>query len=73
MKHVTIGIPEGQYAFFMKLIRSLTFPVIIEQPEEKAILKNIETGLNQMKEVKAGKRKSRPVSELLREMADDKG
>jgi hypothetical protein len=40
---------------------------------KKAILKNIETGLNQMKGVKAGTRKARPVSELLREMADDKG
>jgi hypothetical protein len=76
MKQVTLNIPENQFPFFMKLVRSLNFVQVAEPTNledqlsstQKETWSNIKTGFEELKEVEKGKRKARPVQELLNEL-----
>ena len=61
MKQVTIKIPEKNFSFFMKLMRSLNFVKIIEapktvedqlNPEQKETWVNIRQGFEELKWLK---------------------
>ena len=76
MKQVTLNIPENQFSFFMKLVRSLNFVQVAEpeqvenklSPAQKETWQLIKTGFEELKEVQQGKRKARPVQALLDEL-----
>jgi hypothetical protein len=76
MKQITLNIPENHFAFFMQLVHSLSFiqvadPVSIEESlnsAQKKTWKSIKIGLEELKEVRQGKRKARPVQALLNEL-----
>ena len=76
MKQVTLNIPENQFSFFMKLVRSLNFVEVAEptnledqlSPAQRETWQNIKTGFEELKEVEQGKRKARPVQALLDEL-----
>lgn len=55
--------------FFLELLRSLPFvKATAVQDEKEAVLDSVRTAADQMKQVKAGKLKGRPVQKLLDEL-----
>lgn len=68
---VTIDIKDSKAGFFMELIKSLSFVKKVkveEAPNKKQILAGVKQGVEEMKLIKAGKLKGRPVQELLDEL-----
>lgn len=78
MKQITLNIPERQFSFFMKLVRSLNFVEVVDPvtqsvedtltPEQKETWQNVKTGFEDMKLVEQGKLKTRPVQALFDEL-----
>lgn len=77
MKQVTINVPENKFAFFMKLMKSLSFVKVIEPAktaeeqltsEQREIWNNVKQGFIELKLAEEGKIKFRPVEELLDEL-----
>lgn len=71
MKEITLKIPEKEYKFFMKLIKSLGFVKIEEidrGDSKKDIINNLEQGFKEMKMVKEGKLKTTPAKDFLNEL-----
>jgi hypothetical protein len=77
MKQVIVNIPENEFSFFMRLMKSLNFVKVVEPPqsleeqltpEQKEIWENVKQGFIEMKMIEEGKLKSRPVQELLDEL-----
>jgi hypothetical protein len=78
MRQVTLTIPDAEYAFFMKLVKSLRFVKVDETkpgrledqltPEQQKTWKNIKQGFEEYKSVEQGKETSRPINELLNEL-----
>ena len=77
MKQITVNIPDHQFGFFMNLIENLNFVQVAEpsklekslSEEQLEIWKNIKNGFFEMEMVEKGEIKSRPVSDLLKELS----
>ena len=71
MKEVILKVPEKEYVFFMKLIKSLGF-VKVEKTDEgdskEVIINNLKQGFKEMKLMKEGKMKGIPLNEFLNEL-----
>lgn len=72
MKEVFLKIPDKEYNFFMKLIKSLGF-VKIESVDNKedskeTTIKNIKKGFQEMKAIKEGKLETTPANSFLDEL-----
>ncbi len=73
MRQITLNIPDSEFPFFMKLVSSLQF-VEVADPEQlemtltasqKETWQLIKNGFEELKEVKQGKSRARPVQDLL--------
>lgn len=75
MKEVTLKIPDKEYNFFMKLIKSLGF-VSIEKSQvsetndnsKEDIINKIKEGFEEMKLIKEGKKQATPLKDFLNEL-----
>ncbi len=71
MKQVTLTIQDNKYTFFIELVNSLDFVKKVETnegTENKKILDGLKQAVEEVKLVKAGKLKPRPLKELLDEL-----
>jgi len=68
---VTVEIARSKAAFFLELVRNLSFVKKIEtedEPSKQEVLKGISTAVDELKLVKAGKLKGKPIQQLLDEL-----
>ena len=68
---VTVEIAKDKAAFFLELVRNLGFVKNVETEEESSkeeVLKGIDTAVKELKQIKAGKLKGKPVQQLLDEL-----
>jgi hypothetical protein len=78
MKQITISVPDGQFAFFMQLVKALNFVEIKDQetlensltPSQQETWKNVKAGFEEYKLTEAGKRPARPIEAILSELDD---
>lgn len=64
-----IEVKDSKAAFLLELLRSFSFVKAEPIPDEKEeTLESVRTAVKQMKQVKAGKLKGRPVQALLNEL-----
>lgn len=71
MKQITIHIPENKVAFFMELIKSLKFIKKVETQEstyKEEILLDLQSAVEEVNQIKAGKKKAQPLTEFLDEL-----
>jgi len=71
MRQVTIYTTNKEYEQFVQMAKSLSYVKKIEtdeEPTKKQILDGIEQAIKEVKLVKAGKLKARPLQELLDEL-----
>ena len=71
MRQVTIYTTDEEYGHFVKLARSLDYVKKIKTdggPTKDEVLKNIKTGLKEVKLFNNGKLKTTPASEFLNEL-----
>ncbi|MPR33134.1 hypothetical protein [Salmonirosea aquatica] len=76
MKQITISVPDGQFAFFMQLVKALNFVQIEDQetlensltPPQRETWENVKAGFEEYKLTEAGKRPTRPIEALLDEL-----
>jgi hypothetical protein len=59
-----IEIPDKEAPFFLELLQKFDF-VKVKQSNDKEILKNLETSMKQMKEMRVGKLRKPAISELF--------
>jgi len=66
---IVVEVKESKVEFLLELLRSLPFVKnTTVQDEKAAVLESVRTAVDQMKQVKAGKLKGRPVQKLLDEL-----
>lgn len=71
MKQITIHIPDNKVSFFMELIKSLKFIKKVETEEgtsKEQILQNLQDAVEEVNQIKAGKKKAQPLSDFLNEL-----
>jgi hypothetical protein len=80
MKQLVINIPDSEYDFFLKVIKSFSFVKIDEKknklleleakltPEELKIWENIKDGLQESQLIEQGKLKGKSVKEFFDEL-----
>jgi len=71
MKEVTLYIQENKFKFFMDIVRNFDFVKVgdVDAGDSKdAIINNIKTGLNEIKQIEHGKLKARPAKDFLNEL-----
>ncbi len=70
----SVNVPDEKVSFFLELIKNLRFvkiePVTVQEEEVTAeqLKAEIKEAVNEMKLVRQGKKKSRPVEDLLNEL-----
>ncbi len=71
MKQVTLTMSDKKYPLFMEMVKKLDFIKKVETTDELTdgqILQGIKQAVEEVKLVKAGKLKPRPLKELLDEL-----
>lgn len=69
MKEIVLKVPDREYSFFMKLIKSLGFVDIKEVDEgdsKEAIVENLKQGFKEMQLIKDGKLKTTSAKDFLK-------
>ena len=77
-KHIHLEVPAKQYRFMLKLLASLPFVRIAEaEPAnptptaaEQSIYDNVAQGFRELKLLREGKLRARPIQDVLHELAD---
>ncbi len=70
----SVNVPDEKVSFFLELIKNLRFvkiePVTVQEEEVTAeqLKADIKEAVNEMKLVRQGKKKSRPIEDLLNEL-----
>ncbi|NII29896.1 hypothetical protein HB364_32760 [Pseudoflavitalea sp. X16] len=70
MKEVTVQIPDKDYPFFMELMRNLSFVKIVKAGKgasKSKLLSDLQGSIDELKQVKAGKKKARYLEDFLDE------
>ena len=78
MKQITISVPDGQFAFFMQLVKALDFVKIENEdtlekslsPAQRETWENIKAGFEEYRLTETGKQIARPLDALLGELHD---
>jgi len=68
MKQITIHVPDSKVPFFMEHIKSLKFIKSVETEEETSkeqILQGLQEAVEEVNQIKAGKKKAQPLNEFL--------
>lgn len=71
MKEVILKVPDKEYRFFMKLIKTLGFVKVEKTGEgdsKEDIIKNLKQGFEEMKLFKEGKKQGTPLKDFLDEL-----
>lgn len=70
MKEVTLHVQDKEYQFFMKLIKTLPFVHNIKpgRPPKKKALKDLQNSIDELKLIKAGKKRAVSAKTLLKEL-----
>ncbi|HMH22269.1 MAG TPA: hypothetical protein VK563_10845 [Puia sp.] len=70
MKQVTIEIPDKKYPFFLELVESLGLKKVgkAEKSGKEQILAGVKEAVEEMKLIKAGKKKARNAEDFLNEL-----
>ena len=72
MKQIVISIPDKEYPFFMKLVKSLDF-VTVKEAEEKPptkteFLNGLKEAVEEVNDIKAGKKQGQSLKDFLNEL-----
>jgi hypothetical protein len=69
-KQVVLNVANNKYPFFMELLKNFDFVQIEEDrgDSEEEIIANLTEAFEQVKLIKKGKLKGRPVEEFLNEL-----
>ena len=72
MKEILVSIPEKEYPFFLKLVKSFDF-VKINEPkkksnQKKSFLDGLRQSVQEVNDIKRGKLKGIPAKTLLNEL-----
>ncbi len=72
MKDIVISIPDKEYTFFMKLVKSLDFVTVKEPgdkpPTKEEFLNGLQQAVQEVNDIKAGKKKGQPLKDFLSEL-----
>ncbi|EKT84897.1 hypothetical protein [Leptospira santarosai] len=73
MKQIILNVPDQKYPFLMELLRNLNFVNVQEsgeekEPTKKEILEDLTESVQEMKLIRAGKLKAKPIQQLLDEL-----
>jgi hypothetical protein len=72
MKNITLSVPEKDYSFFIKLIKKLDYVEIKDTKKvstaKQKFLDEFKDAIEEVNQIKAGKKKGRPFQELLDEL-----
>ncbi|MCF8449109.1 MAG: hypothetical protein K9G49_04485 [Taibaiella sp.] len=73
MKNIHLSVPEKHYSFIMKLIKSFDYvkiedTVVTPPPTKKEFLDGMRNAIEDVKQIKAGKKKGKPFQQLLDEL-----
>jgi len=71
MKEVIVQIPDKEYPFFMELVKKLPFVKTIRASKNSGkakILNDLQESIEELKLIKAGKRKGIPAKDLLKDL-----
>ncbi|WP_000815687.1 hypothetical protein [Leptospira interrogans] len=73
MKQVILNVPDNKYPFLMELLQNLKFVRVKQtiedkEPTKKEILADLAESIQEMKLIRAGKLKAKPIQQLLDEL-----
>ena len=71
MKQVTVQVPDKKYQFFIELVNSLGFTKKTDTNDEvtkEQILEGIREAVDEVKQIKAGKKKAVLLKDFLNEL-----
>ena len=73
MKNILLSVPEKHYSFIIELVRSFDYIKVKEATEEPAptgeqFLNGMRAAIEDVKLIKAGKKKGKPFQQLLDEL-----
>ena len=71
MKQITLRIPDNKVPFFMELIENLKFIKKVETEEvtsKEQVLNDLQDAVEEVNQIKDGKKKAIPLSEFLNEV-----
>ena len=72
MRDIFISVPDKEYPFFMKLVKQFDFVTVKdaeeEPPTKQQFLKGLQEAVQDVKEIKAGKKKGQPLKDFLNEL-----
>lgn len=70
MKQVTVQVPDKKYSFFLELVNSLGLKKVSSDNKtgKEEILAGVKEAVEEMKLIKAGKKKARNAEDFLNEL-----
>jgi hypothetical protein len=73
MKNILLSVPDKHYSFVIKLVRSFDYIKVKEAKEDRAptrqeFLDGMREAIEEVKLIKAGKKKGKPFQQLLDEL-----
>ena len=73
MKNIHLTVPDKDYAFFIRLVKSFDFVEVKDAKEErppskKEFLEGMREAVEEVKMIKAWKKKGKPFQQLLDEL-----
>ena len=73
MKDILLSVPEQHYPFIIKLVRSFDYVTVketneVQPPTKKEFMDGLREAIEEVKLIKAGKRKGKPFQQLLDEL-----
>lgn len=69
MKEVTLQISDKDYPFFIELVKKLSFVKKVKPATpKKKILAELQESIDELNQVKAGKKKARDLKDFLNEL-----
>jgi RNase P protein component len=72
MKEIVVSVPDKEYTFFMKLVKSFDFVTVVEPevkpPSKQQFLNELKQAVQEVNDIKAGKKKGESVKDFLIEL-----
>ena len=73
VKNILLSVPEKEYPFILKLVRSFDYieikePDVEPAPSKEEFLQGLRSAVEDVKLIKAGKKKGKPFQQLLDEL-----
>ena len=72
MKDIIVSVPDKEYPFFMKLVKKFNFVTVKQAdgmpPIKKEFLNGLREGVQEVNDIKAGKKKAQSLKSFLSEL-----